>query len=341
MAEDVLTARIKFDMGKMSGDTGSSTSASPGKGGNNLASGFKGILKALGPLAILASLKPIQDLLALILNFAVFGIIKSLILIWDWALAIGADWAAWWETGVAIWTSIVDWVKNVVSTIKEWFSNAITWIKELPGKIWTNIKEGFEWIKEKFVDAIQWIIGLPERIWGFIKDGFEWIKEKLDIVWEKIVDVKDSIIEWLGNAVDWIKNLPNNIWSAIKEGFQWIKDKVIEVWNSIKSLPQLIWDKIKALASLIATKIKEALPKNPFRRNKNVDENGEPIEDAIITTDGRVLKTHPNDTIIATQNPGGLGGGQKIFNFYGVTPQEMMDVIKKELASNVNRTSRL
>jgi len=33
------------------------------------------------------------------------------------------------------------------------------------------------------------------------------------------------------------------------------------------------------------------------------------VNDAIITKTGRVIRTNPNDTIIATQNPGGIGGG--------------------------------
>jgi hypothetical protein len=36
----------------------------------------------------------------------------------------------------------------------------------------------------------------------------------------------------------------------------------------------------------------------------------EKVNDAIVTKDGRVLKTSPQDTIIATKNPGGMGGKQ-------------------------------
>ena len=62
--------------------------------------------------------------------------------------------------------------------------------------------------------------------------------------------------------------------------------------------------------------------------------------DFIVTKGGRVIETSPEDTIIATKNPEGLGGGTKTFNFYGVTPQQMIDTIKRELGVDVFRSSR-
>ena len=70
----------------------------------------------------------------------------------------------------------------------------------------------------------------------------------------------------------------------------------------------------------------------PFGKGKNVD-------DVIITKAGQVLNTNPNDTIIATQNPGGNNGGS-VMNFYGVTPQEMLETMKRQLAVDKNRATR-
>lgn len=63
------------------------------------------------------------------------------------------------------------------------------------------------------------------------------------------------------------------------------------------------------------------------------------INDGIITKNGKVIKTHPNDTIFASKSPGGMGG-QKVFNFYGVTPREMIETIKNELGEDVNNHGR-
>ena len=59
----------------------------------------------------------------------------------------------------------------------------------------------------------------------------------------------------------------------------------------------------------------------------------------IITKSGKVIHTNPNDTIIATQTPGAQGGGNT-FNFYGVTPDDFIDTIKRELGVDILRSGR-
>jgi len=63
------------------------------------------------------------------------------------------------------------------------------------------------------------------------------------------------------------------------------------------------------------------------------------VSDAIISG-GQVIQTSPNDMIIATNKQSGTGGS-KVFNFYGVTPQEMINVIKAELGGSVWSVGRM
>jgi len=63
------------------------------------------------------------------------------------------------------------------------------------------------------------------------------------------------------------------------------------------------------------------------------------VNDAIITKTGQVVRTNPNDTIIATQNPAALpgntgsnnAGGGVTLNFYGVTTDDMIQRVEEVL----------
>lgn len=65
------------------------------------------------------------------------------------------------------------------------------------------------------------------------------------------------------------------------------------------------------------------------------------VSDAIVSN-GNVIQTSPNDMILAVNKLGmGGSGGSKIFNFYGVTPQEMIDVLKRELGKSIVPLGRM
>ena len=96
-------------------------------------------------------------------------------------------------------------------------------------------------------------------------------------------------------------------------------------------LASKIWDKVKQLAQLIADKIKGAFS---FLRPARS------VGDVIIRPNGQVIEPDPKDTIIATKNPGGMGGGNITLNFNGLTSDELMSVIKRELGVDVFRSSR-
>jgi len=262
-----------------------------------------GILKRIAPLAILSRLKVIQDLLKVILGYAVLGIMESIK--WIKKLPDGLQ---------TIWTMIVEWTKWGFNLIKdkllEWHSNIVEWIKGLPGRIWG------------------WLKALPGLIWEKMTEGFEWIKTKL-------VTLTNIIIK----------------------KFKDLKDKVIE---TLKTLPGLIWDKVQALAGMIGNVIKGAIDDlNPFRNRESkvspstqsrgiqyakdlyAGKNPKPysVNDAIITKDGKIVRTNPNDTIIATQNPGGSGGITNL-NFYGVTQEKFLQEVEIFLSQRNLKASR-
>jgi len=62
------------------------------------------------------------------------------------------------------------------------------------------------------------------------------------------------------------------------------------------------------------------------------------VDDFILRPDGSLLKTNPNDTIIGTQNPGGLGGSivVNIENINGISGRDIADALEEELTNRVS-----
>ena len=309
-----------------------------------------GILKSLGPLAILLSLKPVVDFLKIMAGYTVLVFLGINKLLDKWTAFKVELVKTIGEKIAMLWTTLKELLPQIWGKVVEWIGIAIDWLKELPGKIWTFIKEGFSWLINGIVELAtkigEFFLGIGETIWKWIRIGFDWIVEKLTLLWDGIKEVASSIWEFFKSAIegvwtsvkkvwDGIKSVAGWIWDKMKIGFDWIKTGIANVWTSIKSLPGLIWDKIKQLATMIGNAIKGALPSlNPFKKTTSVN-------DAIIKPDGSVIRTHPQDTIIATKTPGNVGGGgSKIINLYGVTSQEMLNTIKRELATDINAQSR-
>lgn len=254
---------------------------------------------------ILKAIKPITDILGFLLAITFQFVLKSIRLLAKIGKGI-------FDTGRLIGEKLRKFiVEKVIPKLIELKEKFIEWIKALPGRIWDFLK------------------ALPGKIWDFIKTGFTWLKEKFDILKDKLIAgfklVKERAIalwklakEKLSQLWTSIKNLAGLIWDKLKAGFKWISDKVKDVWDSIKELPGKIWDKIKGLAGLIADKL------------KGVFSFGRGVDDAIIKPSGEIIKTDPADTIIATKTPGVIGGN-KIFNFYGLTWPEAMEQVKREL----------
>lgn len=67
------------------------------------------------------------------------------------------------------------------------------------------------------------------------------------------------------------------------------------------------------------------------------------VNDAIISPNGNVIETHPNDYLIATKNPGELGGGGGVVvNVYGdVTGTEIVDKVQKAIMGNLRANAKI
>ena len=315
----------KFNIGVKGGD-GADNPATKKEQKNQTGEIAKGVGIIAAIAGILKGVQPVLDFIKIGISFAAFWIMK----IGKFFLGggIGRIFKSI-ENKVAevvfnLGLKIIEFKNRLIERVKELKNNIVEKVKELKDKFIDKVRElkdrlvaKFDELKERFVNKIvelknkfvSKIIELKDRLIAsltFLKEGIE----------EKLEPIKEKIKEWVDIA---------------KEKFDVLKDKLVAIKDKILDLPGLIWDKIKGLAQMIADKIKGILP--------GIFGGGDRVGDAIIKPNGQVIRTDPNDTLIATKNPEGIGGS-KTFNFFGVTPQEMIDVIERELGTRLNNSGR-
>lgn len=349
---DMFKKKYKIEVGGGAKGSSDKESKSEKKSTGLLA----GILKSVGILSILAGMKPLVDLVKILVNFSMLGMLymyKYLKGAWDTLKILYDKFVSWATTLSPILYEIIG---NLRDKIVEWFTIAVEWVKSLPERIWGWIQLGFNWLVEKLLGLWETIKTIASNlagwIWEKLQEGFNWLVEALLGLWEglkeKFTELKEKFIEKIIELKDKIVEKFVELKDKLVEKFVELKDKIIEklqgMWDTLKDLPGLIWDKIQGLAAMIASAIKSAISfgggSKGGRGGDPTMRGGESVNDAIITKTGKVIRTHPDDTIIATKTPGSLGGGGKTFNFYGVTPQQIIDTIKRELATEVNASSR-
>lgn len=296
------------------------------------------ILKGLGVLGILQTFRPAMDALTLIAGLIGLLVLKFLKFVGDFPTQfdlIKAGLTKVWEWIKLGWDLLAPKLQAIKDKIIEWFQNAVAWLKELPAKIWEKMKIGWELFKEKVKELKDKLVERLLSLWEGLKSWFSDMKEK---VVSKLSEVKDKIVDKLKTFWDGLKervlDLRDKLVTKFKEFKELAKDKLEalktrlgEMWDTLKNLPLNIWNYVKGLGAIIASKIKETLKSlNPFNVTDSVD-------DAIITNSGKVIKTNPNDTLIATQTPGSMGG-QTVINFYGMTMDEAIEKVKRELSND-------
>lgn len=327
------------------------------------------IFKALFPLGVLLSLKPVTDLLTILTNFVVIGIIKIMEFVKNFFPELGKIFQKLIDGVVGIFTSFWEWVQTI--DLSKIITDAFAALGNIGEFIWGIIKDGWEILK----NVGQWIWDtILKPAWEVLKNVGQWIWNTiLKPAWEFLLNVGEKIwteillpaweflkevglwiwTEILEPAFKWLSDIGSKIWGVIKDTWNWALNIGSKVWEAFKAaaiwtvdLGAKLWAWVKS--KLDFGKDKEDLGKYDKHGNYVGDkgkynEFGEKVDDAIIKPDGTIIRTHPNDTIIATQTPEALmggGGGTHNLYFYGVTPQEMINVIKRELGTNTLMSTR-
>ena len=326
-----------------------------GKGGGEgkKQTGMLGLIfKRLLPVGLLFSLKPIADSVKILTGFAVIGflkIIKLLKAIVDFFPKAKEPTTVEQEVADAIAES----TNRITGVLEPQAEKALTEavkLQEILEKVGIDTNNGLiqnaniiraaleaQGIDTKtFSDEFLLKLGDNSReniaaldiISGGVSDlekAIGGVSEPIEIAVEKEIDELTKDLEESDRVTS--KDIISGAERISVDEIKVLEDQS----EKLDSLPERIWGFVKQLAGLIASKIKGFFS---FGRKTTT------VDDAIIKPNGQVIKTNPQDTIIATKNPEGLGGGNKTFIFNGVTPQQVIDVIKRELGVDVIRSSR-
>ena len=128
------------------------------------------------------------------------------------------------------------------------------------------------------------LLGLWEVLKGVFLTAYNTLKLVLFAIWESLKFVFSKSFEGLKTFGNWI-------WDTLVSIFQ-------SSLNVLRNFGSWLWDYIKGVIKKVASKFS-------FWKSKKVN-------DVIITPSGQTIETNPRDYIIATKNPGSIGGTGKI-----------------------------
>lgn len=328
-----------FDVNVSGKGSSAGGGAKGGKGSGSVLGVLNKILMAVAPIAVLFKILDFFKVIELILN----GVMLFLLQIWEWIKKIAK---AVWDGLKVVW----DLLKSLATAVWDGLKVVWDWLKKLFTAVWDGLK--FVWnilseIGKIIWNAIKFVWDIIKALWDVSKQGFKLVWDGLKKVWEMLTGFWSDKIQPILQGV-W--DVITGVWDSIKEIITsffrdpvgTLKKALQFVWDAITSLPSKIWNFMKQLPKLIGDAIKGSL-NFASRAGSWLADKGRGIlgmNDGIIQKDGKIVRLNPNDTIFASKNPNGMGGGGTTVNLYGVTQREMLDYVKKELGKQINTVGR-
>jgi len=190
-----------------------------------------------------------------------------------------------------------------------------------------------------------WATGAIDAIQGFVKGA----KNTLTNLPQIIKSAVDTGVEKLKTLLDFFINLPVKIAGQLSN----INSAMIEIG---KEMVNGVVDGIKSIAGNIKDAFFNALPPGLKQAVKGVSKFSSGLlnniqgvltpNDFILTSDGKMIQPHADDTLIGTKNPenlgGGGGGGNVTVNINDPVMKEDVDVkrVVDEVEERVDRNTR-
>jgi len=264
-------------------------------------------VKIAAIVAIFESLQPITDLMKLIAFSAFYIIAKGITELKDSTLP-----------------SIIEKLTSLYNFVKKFLDGVFKLISK------TDFKKIFD--NDLFKTLMQKLITAVVSPHTLIISAINSLISKFDI-FNKISNVLENVGTFLNDTLSPIfENIQSglsNVVSVVGGVAANIFNKLLEIVNPIlKKIGMDELNKIEAPEIGIYMTV----------QNEARDEEGnivyggqsKKVNDLIITKDGQVFETHPDDMIIATKGSMPLTIDEQ-FNFYGVSPDKMIQIIKREL----------
>lgn len=199
-----------------------------------------------------------------------------------------------------------------------------------------------------------------QGIWQVIVDFFNtYMRPAWNSLVQTIKDNKDTLLLLTGYFTKYIGIITAGVFiagmtalvmmfqaveKAIK-AVQWVIDKLSDAFVSLMKLIDKViakWQAFKSAVGGLGGSISNTVG-GWLSGIGNTVGNVLGINDAVISPSGQIVTTNPNDWLIATQNPAGLGGGGITINLNGtfMSPRETMQQITDEIATELKRRLRI
>jgi phage-related protein len=152
-----------------------------------------------------------------------------------------------WTDIKAIWSSTVEWFKNIGSKISDGFKTALDKVKDFFSNAWSKVKDAWSSVSTWFSDVGEKIVNafknIPTKIKEFFSNAWNNVKTAWSTVSTFFTDIKDKVV----NA---FKELPEKMLTVGS-------DLVEGLWNGISNMTKWVTDKIKGFSSDVLGGIKK------------------------------------------------------------------------------------
>lgn len=200
---------------------------------------------------------------------------------------------------MAVWQFLLEFTKNIVGFIvgvpvayldfffPQW-EQKLRMVVDKAVELWTQFKD---WLAALWGIITENTLAALEMLYGIIVPAIEKIKEVWNAVWGAVGDffktIWDAIKETVRESVDWIMD---KIQPAI--------DMAMKLIDLVKNLGKTAGKAGSTSLDFLSSGVSSLISRG--RKVSNVD-------DAIITPQGNIIRTNPNDWLFATKNPAGMG----------------------------------
>jgi len=177
-----------------------------------------------------------------------------------------------------------------------------------------------------FMDILEALIPVFEALLPAIIEIVKALMPLLDIILPPLIELLELLTPLLVGLIGFFADLStviiNTVVKAIKTLVGWLTD----AWEWLEKILGGIGDVGSGIGDFIGS-IGDFFGGGKVRK----------VNDFILTNSGQVLETNPNDTIIGTKNPGGLGGGIiiNIDNVYGLNPDMLAEALQDKLSEMI------
>lgn len=235
------------------------------------------------------------------------------------------------QKAIDVATSIQNSFVERLTAVGNFFEEIGEKLFEIWENIWNNIVKFTETVLALFVGIILETLDYFFPQWQEkLNFMFEILKTVFTAIWEFMVMIWNTI--W-----DSVKLVLETIAQGLKISFEKMSEGLQFIWNGIADFFKSIWDRITGIfkgaienilkfIDPLLDKINkviagmEALGGGVAKKFRGFVSRGKSflgIDDGVISPDGKIISTHPDDYIIATKDPSSLagnGGGNIVIN---------------------------